>query len=226
MSRPRQLKLWIAVVLIRAIVHLLGRTYRFQVVEGAQRLAGLRAGEPPALLALWHNRILPGAYFIYQRLVRQGLPMVMLVSRSKDGELGERLARGWRARVIRGSTTRGGTEGLRQLYRAISRDGCSSLTLPDGPHGPLYHCKPGVVVLAQTCGAPILPLAFAANRFWALRSWDRLIIPKPFAQVLVAVGEPLTVPRQLTAEQLEEHRQLLESALNAAVEGLERRLGR
>jgi lysophospholipid acyltransferase (LPLAT)-like uncharacterized protein len=68
---------------------------------------------------------------------------------------------------------------------------------------------------------PILPLAFSADRYWAIKSWDRLIVPKPFARVRLAVGEPLEIPRELSESDLEAHKQRLEEALNQLVQQVE-----
>ena len=71
----------------------------------------------------------------------------------------------------------------------------------------------GVVLLASKTGAPILPLAWGADRYWAFRSWDRTALPKPFARVNMCFGEPISVPAGLTAQGLEEHRREIEAAL-------------
>ena len=70
--------------------------------------------------------------------------------------------------------------------------------IPDGPQGPLYHFKIGVAVLAQTSGAPILPFGLAASRSWRLKSWDRIIVPRPFSRVAVAWVAPR--PQQATPD--------------------------
>jgi lysophospholipid acyltransferase (LPLAT)-like uncharacterized protein len=106
------------------------------------------------------------------------------------------------------------------MYRAV-RDGSAAVTIPDGPRGPLYRVQPGAVVLAQMAQVPILPLAFSADRYWAIKSWDRLIVPKPFARVRLAVGEPLEIPRELSESDLEAHKQRLEEALNQLVQQVE-----
>jgi lysophospholipid acyltransferase (LPLAT)-like uncharacterized protein len=94
------------------------------------------------------------------------------------------------------------------------------MLIPDGPHGPAYSAKLGVVVLAQMTGAPLLPISFAVDRRWRLGSWDRLIIPKPFARVRMAVGEPITVQRASSSNDLEGYRQRLEESLNELGEHL------
>lgn len=221
LSRFQNLQQWVAALLIRAVVHLLGATVRLEVVRGGERLEALRTDARPVVLSFWHNRAVFCAYFLYRRLLRRGASITILVSQSRDGELGAKLARMWRAGVVRGSASRGGAAGLRKMYRAVNRERTSAITIPDGPRGPLYVAKPGAVVLAQMCGVPILPMAFAADRFWTIRSWDRLIIPKPFARVRFVVGDSLEIPRELTSEDLEAQRLRLEQTLNDLVAEVE-----
>ncbi len=87
--------------------------------------------------------------------------------------------------------------------------------------GPVYEAKPGTVMLAQISGAPIVPLAGAAESYWRLRSWDRTIVPKPFSKVKVAVGEPIHVPEKISSEELAEYTQLLKERLDALVQAAE-----
>ena len=107
------------------------------------------------------------------------------------------------------------------MYREISREHASQVLTPDGPRGPRHEAKSGTVLLARLSGVPILPIAYAAQRYWQLRSWDRMVIPKPFSKVSVAVGELLEVPRELDAEGVETYRLRLENALNDLVQRAE-----
>jgi len=114
--------------------------------------------------------------------------VLVLISRSRDGTLGTEVGRLLGAEVARGSTSRGGGPALRQLVRALA-GGSTVLVIPDGPRGPAGELKPGVVALAGLAGVPVLPLAMAVDRGWRLRSWDRMVIPKPFARLRVLVGD-------------------------------------
>jgi lysophospholipid acyltransferase (LPLAT)-like uncharacterized protein len=75
---------------------------------------------------------------------------------------------------------------------------------PDGPRGPPWKFKPGAVLLSQLCQRPIVPMAYAASRAWTVK-WDHFVIPKPLARIVVAIGEPVYVPRGLDSEALERH---------------------
>jgi lysophospholipid acyltransferase (LPLAT)-like uncharacterized protein len=73
---------------------------------------------------------------------------------------------------------------------------------PDGPRGPRFKFKPGGLLLAQMSGRPILPMAYAASSAWLVK-WDKFVIPKPFARIVIIVGEPVYVPRVLDAAAFE-----------------------
>jgi len=96
----------------------------------------------------------------------------------------------------------------------IRKDKSSIVIMPDGSQGPIYQAKAGAVVLAQLSGAPIYLFSYSADRAWRTTSWDRLIVPKPFARITIRIPEPLFIPRELNKEQLEEQRKRLEDSLN------------
>ncbi len=220
-SRLIRLAAW----LIRVILATLGRTYRVRVIEGGQFLEDWSDHRHPTILSFWHNRAFIGAHYVYHHLVERNLKISVLTSQSRDGELVARVAQQWGLSVVRGSASRGGLQALRALHRAITRDGFSPIMIPDGPRGPIYHFKVGVAVLAQTSGAPILPMGLAAQRFFTIKSWDRLIIPWPFSRVVIGFGEPQTLAKPMTNDQLEAARRRLEATVDGLTLRAEAELG-
>ena len=178
---------------IWSIVALLGATLRVRW-RGGDRFRALVAERRPTILAVWHHQLFLASWLIWWHGVRRGLPVLVLISRSRDGTLGSEVGRLLGAEVVRGSTSRGGGPALRQLVRAVAA-GRTVLVIPDGPRGPAGQLKPGLVSLAELSGAPVLPLALAADRAWRLRSWDRMVVPKPFARLAVEVGEERRLDR-------------------------------
>lgn len=225
MTRLDRVKIALAAVLIRGILGLLAATWRWRVAGGSGRLdeiltAGPGGAPRPVILAYWHSRtalLWPFA----KRLLSPRLPLAILASLSRDGELAARLARPWGLTIFRGSASRGGTAGLRQLYRHL-RKGGSCILAPDGPRGPLHQVKPGVVVLSQMAAEPLVPLGAAADRCWRLRSWDRMVIPKPFATVMLVVGEPETLAPETD---LADGQTRVAARLTAVTEEAERAVG-
>src|SRR5213079_2606026 len=114
--------------------------------------------------------------------------------------------------TARGSTSRGARKALLQLTRDMRAGRAAAFTL-DGPRGPARVAQPGAVWLARATGNPILPFHFEADRYWTLNSWDRTQIPKPFATVAMAMGQPLYVRRDADAAAIETARQELEGRL-------------
>jgi hypothetical protein len=168
-------------------VRLLRATVRLRFHGDAAIREWERAGRH-FLLAFWHRHLL------LMRYAYRGRKMCVLVSRSRDGELIARVMARLGVDSCRGSSSRGATAGLRELLRA-ARAGSDLAITPDGPRGPLRMAQPGVVLAAAATGLPLVPVAMAASRARALRSWDRMPVPLPGSRVEIVYGEPLAVPR-------------------------------
>ena len=127
-------------------------------------------------------------------------------SQSRDGDLATSLLRylGF-AETARGSSSRGATNLLRNLIRR-ARAGEPVAILPDGPRGPARRAKPGVIAVARASGARLVPIGVSAAPAKQFGSWDRAILPLPFARVTCSYGEPIQVPKKATGEKLEEFR--------------------
>jgi lysophospholipid acyltransferase (LPLAT)-like uncharacterized protein len=130
----------------------------------------------------------------------------------RDGEIITRVLKRFGISVVRGSSTRGWMGGLKGMLDAY-RQGCDLLVVPDGPRGPRYQAKPGVLQLARATGAPIFPATYGAAWKTTVRSWDRLLIPFPLSRVTYVIGKPLRVPADASAELMEEKRKELEDTL-------------
>lgn len=179
-----------------AVLRSIARTWTFEV-KNAAALESLRDQRRPFIFSLWHGQQLPLLW--HHR--NQGI--AILVSEHRDGELLARLARSLGYRLIRGSSTRGGERALLGLVRELEAGNVVAVT-PDGPKGPAFKYAPGALIAAQRSGAAILPIAAHASRAWRLGSWDRFIIPQPFAKVTVAYGLPADVSAATARAAVEE----------------------
>lgn len=181
------------------VVRGLAATLRLQVV-GIDPLRELWRGDRPLIYAVWHGRILmvPWANARLRRAVG-ARPVTVLASRSRDGELVSAFVRRFGLATVRGSSSRAGASGLRQLARAVSA-GHDVAVVPDGPRGPRLTLQPGIVTLAVLTGAPVVPVAFAARPARRLRSWDEFLVPLPFGRGVLAFGEPLWLARDADRE--------------------------
>jgi lysophospholipid acyltransferase (LPLAT)-like uncharacterized protein len=188
-------------------VSALGATLRWRV-EGLEHLdAPVRSGRQP-IMAFWHGRILPATFYFRRRGI------VVITSENFDGEWIAGIIERFGYGTARGSTSRGGRRALVQLVRALEAGKTAGFTL-DGPRGPARVAQPGAIWLAKATGNPVVPFHLEADRFWTTNSWDRTQIPKPFATVAIAVGEPLEVSADAGDEGLEAARRELEARLQA-----------
>jgi hypothetical protein len=117
----------------------------------------LDAARSPYILAFWHARLflMPYAY--------PGRRIAILISEHRDGEIISRTMRRFGFETARGSTTRRGASGLREIVRCL-RSGSDAAFTPDGPRGPREVVQPGVVAAARLTGAPIVPVSFSASK--------------------------------------------------------------
>lgn len=205
-SRSDALRFWLAGWAGWAVVRLLMATVRIEVVDGGHHQARLvQEGTPPILMS-WHGHLLP---LIYHHR-NQGA--VALASEHRDGEYITRVLARLGFGAARGSSTRGGSRGLRDLVKAARAGRILAIT-PDGPRGPRHRVKGGALVAARLTGRPILPMVAAANRCWNLGSWDRFLVPKPFSRVRIVYAPPFTVPRDADDAELERLAGVLEAEM-------------
>lgn len=178
-------------------------------------------GEPdgidgPVIYALWHNRIftVPSAW---RRRCRGKRRAVVLTSASHDGAMLARAVGVFGLGSVRGSSSRRGVAALVAL-RKVLREGRDVCLTPDGPRGPRYVLQPGLLKLAETSGAPVVPIHVEFVSAWHLKSWDRFHLPKPFSRVRVIFDHALAVPAGLSDGEFEAWRSRIESVLRAGVE--------
>ncbi len=183
----------------RAVVRLLGtpivsglaRSWRFRTV-GEDRWRRVEADHRPYIFLLWHEAFYPLLWAHREK----GIAIV--VSLGRDGQYLGDYASGLGYRILPGSSSRGGARALLGAVRALGEGSPIAIT-PDGPKGPRRCVKPGVVQAAQRSDAWIVPLHASAERTWRLGTWDRLMIPKPRARVVVGYGEPFRLDRRREA---------------------------
>jgi lysophospholipid acyltransferase (LPLAT)-like uncharacterized protein len=168
------------------------------------------------VIAFWHRHLLLMPYSY------RGRRICVLISASRDGERIARTVARFGIDAARGSSSRRGAAGLRELLRR-ARDGWDIAFTPDGPRGPARLVQPGVALAAMATGLPVVPIAYAATRQWELPSWDRFVVPKPGSRVAFVHGEPLVATRD---DDLVTTQRRLQEALLAAEAEAERRAGR
>lgn len=166
-----------------------------------------------AIFAFWHNRLMMIPY-VYRRLFGMK-DIVTVISSSMDGQYFVRALKLFRPFVVRGSSTRGGSEAFRALVKRI-REGMDCIITPDGPRGPRYRVQPGIIALARLTRVPIIPVSYWSSRSRTLRTWDGFFVTLPFGRTTYVFGEPLYCPANAGESEMEALSLSLAEALHAA----------
>jgi lysophospholipid acyltransferase (LPLAT)-like uncharacterized protein len=211
-----KLESWPARVLIAigfALYRLWARTLRLRIEDPHDVVEFVR--KQPVIFAIWHNRLL-----MLPRVFDPTFPTRQsygLISASRDGDLIARFIERSGYGTIRGSSSRKGVIALRQLVETLAADG-NVLVTPDGPRGPVYSVSQGIVFLAQKSGAPIVPIHMEYSSAWRLKSWDRFVVPKPFATLRAIFGAPIRIEPIAEPVGFETEQERLRHAMMSLVE--------
>jgi lysophospholipid acyltransferase (LPLAT)-like uncharacterized protein len=199
---------WILIPIFSLFVRLLFLSCRVVKLEGVE-IEEMAAKMPTGnvIYASWHQRL----FYHVHRLRKRNV--TVMISQSRDGEYIARLVNWLGLNDVRGSSTRGGVDALKVLIRNM-RAGANGGMIPDGPTGPSREAKIGTIILARMTGASIIPISWGADRCWVFNSWDRFMVPKPFARISYYYGEPISVPHSVKVPEMEWYRKLLEERLN------------
>jgi lysophospholipid acyltransferase (LPLAT)-like uncharacterized protein len=198
-------------------IRLLKATMRLEY-RNREVLDRARAEGGSYILAFWHSR------FVMMTYSYPDGNMSVLSSTSRDSQLLARILRRFGHKSAWGSSTRGGAAALREIVRRIRKGSDAGFT-PDGPRGPRRRVQPGVIAAARLSGKPIIPVAFSARPARRLRSWDRTLLPYPFARGLFIYGEPIRVARAAGGGEEESCRLALEAELDRLTDLTDTELG-
>jgi len=182
---------FLAATLMKVLAHTLRVRYL-----GEGPVQDLAAGPERFILAFYHRRLvsMPKAY-PFRRATPGGEPrgVAILSSDSKDGERSAATWRWFGIHAVRGTAGHSGAQALVKMIRAV-KDGWDLGITVDGPRGPRQQVKPGVLAVARKTGAWVVPVCVAYEQAWRLRTWDGMLVPRPFSALVVRYGEPFQVP--------------------------------
>lgn len=201
-----RLKIRAADLVFYFLINLIGLTARFEVIGWENHEEAEKNGGLP-IYVFWHDRIFLTTYWWRKRRI------VVMTSRSFDGEYIARFIQRFGYGAVRGSSTRGGVGAIVEMAR-LMRAGCTTAFTIDGPKGPPYVAKMGAVMLAKKSGHPIVPVTMALARYWTTPSWDSFQIPKPFTRARVYVAPPIYVPADADENVLAAKRDELQHTLD------------
>lgn len=172
-------------------------TCRVQV-EGMEKFL-IHAKKGNCILMLWHNRLMLVAP-VFLRYASQ-FTYTAFISQSRDGEplaLFTNSFKNGRTIRVRHNAKH---EALKMMIDRLKNSQEIILVTPDGPRGPRYQVKPGVAMAARETDAVVFPFSWSANHFWQLKSWDKMILPKPFSKIFVKIGEPIPLSKNCSIEE-------------------------
>ena len=190
-------------------IRLLGPTMRVSVSyeEGAQKTLDAR----PLVASFWHECMIPATYLFRDMGIR------VMSSFSYDGEYMGRIIRRFGFVAVKGSSSRNPIRALLGLRRALEEGWTVAFSL-DGPRGPRRKVKPGPAGLSRSSGLAMTTFHAAVEKAWVLKSWDRMMIPRPFSRVLVRVGKLIQVPADASDDDLVRYSEELQASLNRVCE--------
>lgn len=189
-----------------AVIYLLGKTVRIKAIN-IQHHENIKESGKQVIFAFWHNTLFYFAYFF------RGKQIYTLSSKSRDGEYMVRSLRNLGYNSVRGSSSKGAAKSLVEIKFKLDNGYDVGFT-PDGPRGPIYSTKPGIIWTAKASGQPILPMTCDFKRKWVLKSWDKFIIPKPFSKGIIYFGEPIIIPKDTTKEDFAKYEIILKEKLD------------
>jgi len=155
------------------IVKIISSTYRIRIINREIERDILKRGHIP-IYASWHQRFFSGITFFASRK-----PISIMISQSKDGELISRIVNVLGYYPVRGSSSKGGRQALREIQR-LAQVGYKVGHIVDGPRGPLGIVKPGLLLIAQASRMPIVPVIISAEKKWVFNSWEQVYGSKTF----------------------------------------------
>lgn len=176
---------------LKGLIALLSLTCRFRI-KGAEKLHQT-AQSSKCILIAWHNRL-----GIITEILKRTAPQYQyaaMVSNSRDGQFIAVIANSYKQGNAIKVPHNKRAQALQMMINRLKNSDEIVIVTPDGPRGPRYRLKPGVAMAARECDAKVIPLSWTADRYWKFRTWDKLMLPKPFSTITVTWGDPVSVDK-------------------------------
>lgn len=200
-------------LLLAFLIRIVCSTLRWEV-EGLQNLDSILSNGNRAIFTFWHSNIFTATWFWRDRGI------VVMSSKSRDGEYTGRLIKRFGYGAARGSSNRGAGRALAEMANCLNNGIDVAFTI-DGPRGPRFIAKTGAVTLARHSGQAILPFHIEPTRFMELPTWDRMRIPWMFSRVRVGIAPPIYIAHDAPDELI----QSKQAELQASLDALQNQLG-
>ena len=192
-AKKRQLEKKIIPPLAYYLIKATNFSYRLEV-EGWQQVKEKLDQQESLVFSSWHGKSWVPSYFL------RDLEIYALSSLSRDGSYMAQVLKkmGWR--TVRGSSSRGASRSLLELYRKLKKGESTAIT-PDGPTGPLHQVKPGIIFLQEKAGSYLVPIGVDARWKKNFNSWDQYLLPLPFSKTALVFAEPFKFKAGLEMEE-------------------------
>lgn len=190
------------------LVRMYSATFRLKVENENEWINYIEQGGR-VLLCCWHQQFFAGVR-LYARYRKYSA--LVMISKSLDGDIASRIAEATGLCPVRGSSSRNSSPALKEMITRL-KCGRLALHLLDGPRGPAGVVKGGVIAIASGANAAIAPGYVTADRAWHMKSWDKYMVPKPFARVTIVFCPLMQLPPIKDKNDLENQRQILENTL-------------
>ncbi len=164
----------------------------------------------PFILAFWHSQLMMIGYVWKTKSV-----LNMLASSHSDGRFGAYIAGNFNLKNI-SIMAKNKSPSLRQVFKILT-DGKYVGITPDGPRGPKQKVSDGIIKIANHSQVPIIPLGFASNKNFKLKSWDSFLITCPFAKCNFVWGDPISIPEKINEDDIEKYKNIIEKKINACI---------
>ena len=164
------------------------------VIEGDDYLRLLEARRQNYIIAVWHTFVDAAIFGLHSRgiCIYSDHPRTRAYQNSWTHyfrEIGLKTIRGMGYEVLDASLGKQ-SQGIINFIKII-KEGTPALVAPDGPHGPIYEAKPGVIYMAHKSGSVVVPVGMGFSRRVVGPNWDDFALPLPFSRVALTVGEPI-----------------------------------
>ncbi len=190
------------------VVRMYSRTLKMEIT-GEEAWKEILDKGRPVVICVWHQQFFP---FVSRVTAYARFRPAVMISKSRDGDIVAPFAFRRGCLAVRGSSSKGGKSALEKLIAHVKGNGLAFHFL-DGPTGPMGKVKPGVIKLAKQTGAVLFPARVRADKAWFFHSWDRFMLPKPFARVEIQFGPPVEFSPDMDTTQFEQDRQFLENTM-------------
>jgi len=190
------------------IIRIYSLTFRLKVIDEAKWLQYFLNGGH-VLLCAWHQQFFAAIRYFKKYQIYSP---TLMISRSRDGDLIAGVAQltGWN--TARGSSSKGGKDALKEMITRLKKTGLAA-HIVDGPRGPIGIVKPGAIRLGLDSNAALVPFYVTSDRAWYANSWDKFLIPKPFAKVTIRFDSMIRLSKPDTEEAFEQMRLQLEKTM-------------